>query len=47
MTAIIIVNYNGERWIGECLRALRLTAGVTYRIIVIDNGSTDQSIAPD
>lgn len=45
MTAIIIVNYNGERWIGECLRALRLTAGVTYRIIVIDNGSTDQSIA--
>lgn len=43
MIGVIIVNYNGARWIGECLTALRRTAEVDYRTIVVDNGSTDQS----
>lgn len=45
MIGVIIVNYNGARWIGECLTALRRTAEVDYRTIVVDNGSTDQSVA--
>lgn len=42
--AVIIVNYNGERWLTRCLDSLRGTIGVDRRIIVVDNGSTDRSV---
>ena len=40
----IVVNWNGETFISECLRSLQ---GQTYsplEVMVVDNGSTDQSI---
>lgn len=40
---VIIVNYNGERWLGECLGSLRQTDYPDLRVMVIDNGSTDRS----
>jgi GT2 family glycosyltransferase len=42
---IIVLNWNGKRDTLECLTSLR---GVTYpacRVIVVDNGSTDDSVA--
>jgi len=43
--SVIIVNWNGRRWLESCLPAL---AGQSYRefeIIVVDNGSEDDSVA--
>ncbi|NDD63036.1 MAG: glycosyltransferase family 2 protein [Acidobacteria bacterium] len=40
---VIIVNYNGERWLGQCLSSLRKTNFPDFRVMVIDNGSTDRS----
>lgn len=43
--SVVIVNWNGRRWLESCLPAL---AGQTYRqfeIILVDNGSEDDSVA--
>jgi GT2 family glycosyltransferase len=37
---VIIVTYNGMRWIDRCLRSLR-DSGTAVDVIVIDNGSVD------
>ncbi len=48
-TSVIVVNYNGRRWLGRCLAALGAqgnngdTADVNFEIVVVDNGSTDGS----
>ncbi len=44
-TSVVIPNYNGAARIEDCLRALREQTLAPDRIIVVDNGSTDQSIA--
>lgn len=43
---IVIPNYNGKKYLPECLTALREQAAGTpaFRIIVVDNGSTDGSV---
>lgn len=41
---VIVLNWNGEPVIGACLRSLEQVTGVTLRIIVVDNASTDNSI---
>lgn len=43
---IVIPNYNGMKYLPECLEALALQnpQGPEYRIIVVDNGSTDGSV---
>ena len=41
---IVPVRDGGERF-RSCLRAIRAQTGVTTRIIVVDNGSTDGSLA--
>lgn len=41
---IIIVNWNGWRETIECLESLRLLQYVDFRIVVCDNGSTDESV---
>lgn len=38
-TFIIIVTYNGERWIRQCINSC-----LGYNVIVIDNNSSDQTI---
>jgi len=42
--SIIIVNYNGERFVGRCLDQLLSTASAAVEIIVTDNCSSDQSL---
>lgn len=40
---VIIPNYNGRRYIHECLDSLRLQNFKDFKIIVVDNASTDGS----
>jgi GT2 family glycosyltransferase len=41
--SIIIVNYNSEKFIGDCLESIVKYADVPCEIIIVDNGSTDGS----
>jgi GT2 family glycosyltransferase len=41
--SVIIVNWNGGRYLGQCLRALQAQTRAPERIIVVDNASTDGS----
>lgn len=43
--SVIIVNYNGRHYLEQCLSALKTTRFDSLEIIVVDNGSTDQSVA--
>ncbi len=46
MTSIIIVNYNGARWLPRCLAAVSAQDGVdSPEIILVDNASSDGSVA--
>jgi len=41
----IIVNYNTEAYLEDCLRSiLKFTKGIKYEIIVVDNNSTNREI---
>jgi len=42
--AVIIVNWNGKKHLDECLRAVIEQDFNDFRIIVVDNGSTDGSV---
>lgn len=41
---VIIPNYNGRKYIHECLDSLRLQNFKDFKIIVVDNASTDGSV---
>ncbi|TRW22150.1 glycosyltransferase family 2 protein [Flavobacterium zepuense] len=44
--SVIIVNYNGLRYLKDCFESLQKTLqGITYEIVVIDNNSPDASCA--
>ena len=43
-TTVIIPNYNGAHFMGPCLEALRNQTVQPAEIIVVDNGSSDESI---
>jgi len=44
--SVVIVNWNGAHLLGPCLDSLRAhCAGASYEVIVVDNGSTDESRA--
>ncbi len=43
LVSIILVNWNGKAYIGECLRSLRKITYASYEIILVDNASTDGS----
>jgi len=40
---VIVLNYNGKRWIERCLVSLGNTQYSNYRVILVDNASTDAS----
>ena len=42
--SIIIVNYNGEKLISDCIRSLYLQTYKNFEIIVVDNASKDHSV---
>ena len=44
LVCIVIVNWNGRENITNCLKSLKKTNYENYKIIVLDNGSTDDSI---
>jgi GT2 family glycosyltransferase len=42
---IVIPNWNTERWLKGCLDSLRAQTFQDFQIILVDNGSTDNSVA--
>lgn len=42
--SVIIVNWNGRRWLESCLPSLAQQTYEDVEIIVVDNGSTDDSV---
>jgi len=43
-TYIILVNYNGYKDTIECIKSLKNLKYNNYKIIIVDNASTDNSI---
>jgi len=44
LVSIIIVNYNGKKYLEKCLSSLMKINYENYEIIIVDNNSTDDSI---
>ncbi len=44
LLSIIIVNYNGEKLLIDCIRSIQKFVDYNYEIIVVDNASSDNSI---
>jgi len=44
LVSIVVVNWNGERFLGECLQSLKRQTWPNKEVIVVDNGSVDRSI---
>ena len=42
--SIIIINYNGERFLESCLRSIFSIDYPSFEVILVDNGSSDNSI---
>lgn len=42
LVCIIIVNWNGGKVMIDCLKSLKKTSYKNYKVIVVDNGSTDK-----
>lgn len=45
LVSIIIVNWNGQKWLNKCFNSLYSQTYKNYEIILVDNASTDDSIA--
>jgi GT2 family glycosyltransferase len=43
--AVVIPNWNGRRWLPECLAALAAQTVAPSQVIVVDNGSDDDSVS--
>lgn len=43
--SVIVINWNGERFLDKCLAALRAQTCAPHQIILVDNGSSDRSLA--
>jgi len=41
---IVVLNWNGKEDTLECLKSLRITSYDNYRVILVDNGSEDDSV---
>jgi GT2 family glycosyltransferase len=44
LVSVIVVNWNGREYLGECLESLRSQTLLDFEVIVVDNGSTDGSV---
>lgn len=45
LISVIIVNWNGKRWIEKCFDSLRGQTYKKFEVIFVDNASTDDSVA--
>lgn len=43
--AVIIPNYNGQKYLSDCLKSLRKQSFRDFKVIMVDNGSSDGSIS--
>lgn len=43
--SIVVPAYNMERWLERAVRAAQATQGVSYEILIVDDGSTDATLA--
>jgi GT2 family glycosyltransferase len=41
--SVVVCNYNGERYLAECLASVAALAGAVDEVIVVDNASVDRS----
>lgn len=44
MVSVVIPNYNGEKFLKDCLEALKRQTFEDMEVILVDNGSTDNSV---
>ncbi|MGB3424339.1 MAG: glycosyltransferase [Castellaniella sp.] len=44
LLSVIIISFNGEKYIGQAISSCLCLAGADHEIIVVDNGSTDGSL---
>lgn len=44
-TTVVIPNYNGKHFLGPCLEALRRQSQPDFCVLIVDNGSSDGSLA--
>jgi GT2 family glycosyltransferase len=45
LVSIIVLNWNGRKWLERCLGSLAAQTYAANEIILVDNGSTDDSVA--
>lgn len=45
LISVIIVNWNGEKWLSKCLSSISKQDYKQFEIIFVDNGSTDNSVS--
>ena len=45
LVSVIIANYNGEKFLTECLNSLLREKSSDFEVIIVDDASTDKSIA--
>jgi len=45
LVSIIILNYNGERFLSRCLSSVLKTDYPNFEVILVDNASTDESLS--
>ena len=43
LISIVILNYNAEEFLHECISSIYKTEKVSFEVIVVDNASTDKS----
>lgn len=44
LVSVVVVNWNGRRYLEECLAALLVQTYSPFEIVLVDNGSTDDSV---
>ena len=44
LVSVIIVNWNGRKWLEKCLDSLRVQTYKNFEVIFVDNASTDDSV---
>ncbi len=44
LVSVVVLNYNGQRYVSECIKSLLNTDYANFKIIFVDNASTDDSV---